>query len=320
MDKKTKIWLIIAACFLFVGCIIFGGVMTVLKWDFTKLSTTKYETNHYAITEDIKAISINTDAADIVFVPSENAENTVVCYEYENAKHTVTVEDATLIIDAKDTRKWYEYIGIHFRTPKITVQIAAGAYGALSALTDTGDIEIPKAFQFESINIAENTGDITNYASVSDFIKIKTNTGNIHLESVSANTIDISVSTGEVTARDISCADELKIGVSTGRTDLTDIRCKSVISEGNTGNITMKYVIAAEKISLERSTGDVKFDSCDAGEIFVKTDTGDVTGSLLTDKVFITRTDTGRVDVPKTLTGGRCEISTDTGNIRITID
>ena len=45
MSKITKIWLIIAASFVLIGCIIFGGVMTMLKWDFTKLSTDKYETN-----------------------------------------------------------------------------------------------------------------------------------------------------------------------------------------------------------------------------------------------------------------------------------
>ena len=81
----------------------------------------------------------------------------------------------------------------------------------------------------------------------------------------------------------------------------------------------MDNVIAAEKLSIERSTGDVKFDGSDATEIYVKTDTGDVTGSLLTDKVFITQTDTGDVDVPKTTTGCRCEIITDTGDIRIKI-
>lgn len=81
----------------------------------------------------------------------------------------------------------------------------------------------------------------------------------------------------------------------------------------------MKNVIATEKFSIERSTGDVTFDGADAAEIFVKTDTGDVKGSLLTDKVFITETDTGRVDVPKTTIGGRCEITTDTGDISIEI-
>ena len=56
---------------------------------------------------------------------------------------------------------------------------------------------------------------------------------------------------------------------------------------------------------------------CDAAEIFVETDTGDVKGSLLSEKVFIPKSDTGDIKVPKTVTGGRCEITTDTGDIKI---
>ena len=52
----------------------------------------------------------------------------------------------------------------------------------------------------------------------------------------------------------------------------------------------------------------------------MKTDTGDVTGSLLSDKIFFAESDVGSVDVPKTTTGGVCEIRTDTGKIAITID
>ena len=48
--------------------------------------------------------------------------------------------------------------------------------------------------------------------------------------------------------------------------------------------------------------------------------TGDVKGKLLTDKVFITETGTGHVDVPKTVTGGRCEVTTNTGDIELEID
>ena len=61
------------------------------------------------------------------------------------------------------------------------------------------------------------------------------------------------------------------------------------------------------------------FDACDAAEIYVKTDTGDVTGTLLSDKKFFAESDTGKVSVPKSVTGGRCEISTDTGRIDITV-
>ena len=70
---------------------------------------------------------------------------------------------------------------------------------------------------------------------------------------------------------------------------------------------------------MERSTGDVRMEGCDAAEIFILTDTGDVAGSLLSDKVFVVETDTGDVDVPRSAAGGRCEITTDTGDIRITV-
>ncbi|MBR2023360.1 MAG: hypothetical protein IJ996_02435, partial [Clostridia bacterium] len=70
---------------------------------------------------------------------------------------------------------------------------------------------------------------------------------------------------------------------------------------------------------IERDTGGVQFTFCDAEEITVETDTGSVKGSLLSDKVFIAHSDTGRVIVPTTQTGGRCEINTDTGSIIIEI-
>ena len=41
MKKSTKVWLLIAACLVLVGSLLFVGVMTMLKWDFSKLSTVK---------------------------------------------------------------------------------------------------------------------------------------------------------------------------------------------------------------------------------------------------------------------------------------
>lgn len=319
MGKKTKIWLITAACLVMIGCIVFAGAMTMLKWDFTKLSTVRYETNEHEITESFKSISIVTDTADIVFAPSEGERSTVLCYEQEKIKHSVTVNDGALVIGVTDTRKWYEYIGFDLGTPKITVYIPAGEYGALSVKSGTGDVEIPDAFTFESIDISESTGAVTSSASASEGIKIKTNTGSIRVENVSANTLELSVSTGRVTASGVTCQDDVTVNVSTGDTLLTDVSCRAVISSGSTGDISLKNVVAGERFSIERSTGRVRLEGCDAAEIFIETDTGDVTGTLLSDKMFITETDTGRINVPKTITGGRCEITTDTGDIEIGI-
>lgn len=377
MEKTTKIWLIIAASLVAIGLIAFVATMAVNGWDFTKLGTGKYETNTYEITEEFRNISIKTDTADIAFAPSDDGKCKVVCYEEENLKHSVSAIDGALTVKVVDTRKWYEHIGINFGNQKITVYLPEGEYSSLIIEESTGDIEIPKAFNFVSIDISTSTGDVKSFASASELIKIKTSTGDVSVEKVSAGAIDLSTSTGntrladimcksvtssgstgdiiltnviaaegvsverstgnvkfdrceaaelyvktstgKVTVSNVTCEGDVKVSVSTGKTYLTDVTCKSVTSNGDTGDISMENVIAAEKVSIERDTGDVRFDGCDAAEIFVETDTGNVTGTLLSEKVFITRTDTGNVNVPKTITGGRCEITTDTGNIEIEV-
>ena len=70
---------------------------------------------------------------------------------------------------------------------------------------------------------------------------------------------------------------------------------------------------------MNRSTGDITFDGCDGAEIFAESTTGDICGTLLTEKVFIASTSTGSIDVPKTVSGGRCELTTSTGDIEINI-
>ena len=140
------------------------------------------------------------------------------------------------------------------------------------------------------------------------------------MEGIDAGSLELSVSTGHVTVLDFRSAGDIKVTLSTGKTNISDVRCKNLITDGNTGDVFLKNVIATERFSIERSTGDVKFDRCDASEIFVQTDTGSVTGTLLSDKVFIPKSDTGDIEVPKTVTGGRCEITTDTGDIKISIE
>jgi DUF4097 and DUF4098 domain-containing protein YvlB len=97
----------------------------------------------------------------------------------------------------------------------------------------------------------------------------------------------------------------------------SSVTCQALVSDGDTGDMILNSVTATEKFIITRDTGDVRLDGCDAAEIFITTDTGDVKGSLLSEKVFIARSKTGKIDVPKTVNGGRCEITTDTGNINI---
>ncbi len=319
--RKTTIWLMVAASLLLIGCIIIGGVMAMLNWDFTKLSTTKYETNNYTVQEDFQNIAIVTETANIQLVPSDGHAVTVTCLEQKKLKHTVAVKGDTLYIEIEDTRKWYDFISIGIGgSPKITLSIPAADYGKLTIDSSTSDITIAEDFLFASMDITANTGNIASNANVAEAAKIKASTGNIRVENVSAGVMDLSVTTGNITVTNVTCAGSVKVGVSAGDAYFTKVICESLNSTGNTGNLSLKNVLATKMFSIERSTGDVTFSDCDAAEIFVITDTGNVTGNLLTDKVFLVKSDTGRIDVPKTVTGGRCEITTDTGNIRINVD
>lgn len=293
--------------------------MMKLNWDFAKLSTVAYETNEYTLTDSYQNISVVTDTADIAFVPSEDGSHRVVCREQKNMPHTVTVADGTLSIELVDTRKWYEHIGITIGKTAITVYMPRGEYGTITVRESTGDVDVPSEFTFERADISTSTGDVKYFASVAQELRIKASTGDIRVENVSAGTCDLSVSTGHIAVDSLTCAGDVGVRVSTGDTRMNGVRCRTVRSSGDTGDIVMRDVIAADAFAIERSTGDVTLDGCDAATVTIKTDTGRVNAVLLSEKVFITETDTGRVDVPKTTTGGRCEIITDTGDIRAQI-
>ena len=132
--------------------------------------------------------------------------------------------------------------------------------------------------------------------------------------------LSVKLSTGDVDmSGGFAFEDGICVDVSTGDVRFENITCKSLTSNGSTGDIRLKKVVAAEAFEIKRSTGDVTFDACDASVISVKTATGDVEGSFISEKIVFAQTDTGRVNVPVSQAGGRCDIITDTGDIKIII-
>ena len=300
MSKTTKIWLITATALVTLGAILFAGVMAQYDWDFTKLSTVTYTTNTYEVSDEFDKISINVDTTEIEFVPTENETCSIVSFEAEQVKHSATVQNGTLIISTVDTRKWYDHICIALGSPKMTVYLPQNEYASLIIETDTGDINIPKDFAFDKIGIDGDTSDVSCFAPVANVLDIELSTGDIIIDSITADQIKLTTTTGEIAINSVTAKNNIDI-------------------ETDTGTITLKNVVATGTISIESDTGDVRFEGSDATEISVKTDTGDVTGTLLSEKVFITETSTGRINVPKTTSGGKCEITTATGDINISI-
>ena len=173
MNKKAKKLIILATSLLMIGFILFCGVMTMNKWDFKKLTTFKYQTNNYEITQDFSNILVESSTANIVFVKSTDGKCKVDCYKKEKLIHVVEVVDDTLTIKANDKRKWYDYVGIDFDIEVVTVSLPETSYNNLVVNSNTSDVQIPSGFNFNSINVTVSTGDITTKATTVDGIKIK---------------------------------------------------------------------------------------------------------------------------------------------------
>ena len=297
--KKRTIWIIIALCCVIIGTIIFVSGMSKIDWDFKKLGSYNFETNAYEIVDEFNKIEINAKTANINFQLAEDGECKVVCYENKKEKHLTSVDNGVLKINYTNEKQWYDYLHILSDSPKITVYLPDLDNITLTIKVSTGDVKLPSDFTFESISISGSTCHVKCYASSIYQTKIHVSTGDIIIENATAKNYDLHVSTGYA--------------------KITNVNCENIVSTGSTGDIKLNNVIASEKISIERSTGKVKFYRCDANELKIITSTGDVEGTLLSDKVFIVKSSTGDIDVPSSITGGRCEITTSTGDIEVRV-
>lgn len=300
MSRTAKIWLIIAGICVILGPALIIGA-TAAAGGGNLFNAQKYETVTHEIGSTFDQIAVDTDITDVTIATANEKQCRVECSEPEKMKHTAEVENGTLVIRSSDSRQWYEHLfSFASHSPKVVIYLPQSAYASLQIDTHTGDVTIPSGFTFDTLTVNNNTGDVECSASVTKTLTVKEDTGDISLSCLNAGELDITASTGDI--------------------DVTSAKVKGTVSvKSSTGDITLTDTVAEKKFQIESSTGDVGFKGCDAADIKVKTSTGDVTGTLLSDKIFVTDTSTGDVKVPQTSSGGRCEISTSTGDILIQI-
>ena len=313
--KKRTVKIIVAVCLIVVGSIISAAALPAGGLNVIKIGETVEKT--YSVTEDFESILINKVNADIQFLPSEDGECKVVCKEVRKVSHSVKVEDGTLKIDEVDSRKWYDYISIVSPTPSMTVYLPESIYVSLKINdASVSDITVAKDFCFGEAEIKTSTGAINFYADVANNLKLTCTTGHITVDKIAPKNIELRVSTGDIKLSNVTVAENLSAAASTGDIYFEAVECKNFTANTSTGRIFLNNVVAEQEISLIADTGDISLDECDAESLYIQTSTGNVTGKLLSPKVFLTKSNTGRIEVPKTITGGKCEITTDTGNIK----
>lgn len=337
--KKSTVIIIVAVCLVVAGIasVCAGLVMADFSWG--GFSSEEFEEVTYTVEGDFDQIMIATDIHNITLAPSADASCRIVGSESNNFRIDFEIDSGILVIKTVDERKWYDYIGLFLGEANMTLYLPESAYISLTAASDTGHIIVPEDFGFQGSSIATSTGAIAFRATIEQELALASDTGSISVSKQNLSKITAETSTGSITLENIEAENDVRVKASTGRVELHEIKCNSLSAETSTGSITLKNVIAendvkvkastgkvtltsclSDFLSVETSTGDINLYASDAESIDINTDTGDVEGSILTAKIFTTETDTGKVRIPQSTEGGTCKITTDTGNITITIE
>lgn len=225
-----------------------------------------------------------------------DSENKIVYNE--NKKVKLQVEDnETLLIKQVDNRNFFEKFNSS-RFMKLDIYLAKETCNNLEIKNNTGNIIIDKGFEFDNVNITNTTGNVDFKSQVKDALKIET-------------------STGDIIVNDVTVLNQLELKVNTGKINLYNIRCGYLNINSRTGDVKITNAIVKYDCNLNGRTTDVSLEDFDAKNIYIVLSTGDVSGTILSNKIFDVKSNTGKVNIPKSREGGDCVIKVSTGDIDI---
>lgn len=338
MNKVKKFFLISAAGMIVAGLIIAVCSMAFVKFDFTELDTMDWQTNTYEIEEAFENIEIHGIETDVKLLPATDGVCKVVCTENDTIYNEIEVTENTLSIIRVDKSKKRVFMSVEFEQPETTVYLPEQVYVKLLIENSSGDIEIPEGFTFEEANVENTSGQIAFYADVKGSLSAKSSSGGVRVgentigslsavassgaASVKSATVkeDVSVETssGSILIEEVACA-KLRVKNSSGSIHLSDVKAEELEGENSSGEIRCNNVMVAGDMKLSNTSGGMEIDGCDAANLKLTSSSGSIRGTLLTEKIFVADATSGSVDVPKTTSGGMCEVTTTSGSIKMSI-
>ncbi|MGN0614572.1 MAG: DUF4097 family beta strand repeat-containing protein [Porcipelethomonas sp.] len=321
MKKSKKTAMITAASLIAAGAVISFGALFAMDFDIKKINTVTLGTNTYTVDQAFDNISVEGAECNVRLRPSDENFCKVVCYESDRIYHSVEVMDNTLKIEREDISKWYDNImNICWNDMEVTVYLPKNEYKTLRIENISGNVEIPGGFTFDDAVIKSSSGDVKFSADVNNALSVEANSGDLTVSNTSPGKLSTKTSSGDIKIECVNSGTELTAETTSGEMKITDFNGKNISAESSSGDITFSGCLASGNIKTESISGEVRMYNCDADSLWIKTSSGDVSGTTLTEKIFITDTSSGDVNVPQSVTGGKCEIITDSGDIEFEIE
>ncbi len=330
---RFKKLIILAVSLVIIGCIMVGIAFLTDQSSFENLDG-ELISKTYDINEEFENLDVELNVSGLNIYLTNGENNKAVCLEKENVTFDIYVENNELKI-----KENHKFELIDFGRTEVSLYLNKDTYEALNIVTNTGDISIIDKFAFNKININASTADIDLMASVQGNINIIVTTGDISLyqssfvdvcigsstgkidikECIISGNLEVSTDTGDIYVFDCEVAKKLKLSGNTSDIYGNEVECNELDIKATTGDVELTDSLVESNMNITTNTGDVELNYSEAKDITITTTTGDVQAILLSDKIFVIETNTGDVDIPESEKGGKCRVTTDTGDIDIVI-
>lgn len=314
MKKGKKIALMVAGCMILVGLVMTAGGFAAARFDVSRLNTVSFETKTYEIGEAFHHISIDGAGSDVRLYPWEEDTCKVVCTEEDDVTFAVEVKDDTLHIVRHNSGVRILHFGVSFEETGISVYLPGKTYESLVIHTTSGNVTAPEALQFSSADIRSTSGEIKMLASIGGSLGVQTTSGDIHIGNTAPDRLDVQSTSGEVTLADVR-GKAIAFDTTSGDITLSGVQGEAITAATTSGEITFTKVISEGSMRLKTTSGDVELRSSDGEDIAVRTTSGRVSGTLLSEKIFRIDTISGDVNAPYSASGGKCEVTTRSGDV-----
>lgn len=214
-----------------LGCVLLGlaGLLILYQTGAIDSQVEQVELTKTADLSQIHTLSIATDTADTVIVPSSDNQLRVQLAgktsksNLKNVSIDITqVGNGQMKVVAHPTKRFQigfninDLLYFHQRLV-LTVELPDQVYKSLKVESDTGDMDVP-AIRADNLELRTDTGEIILGGFQGNKLSMSTDTGTLRLSRITASELSLSTDTGHIVAD----LDELK-GPINAKTDTGDI-------------------------------------------------------------------------------------------------
>lgn len=141
----------------------------------------------------------------------------------------------------------------------------------------------------------------------------------VYLPKNKYDSLNAASMSGDVIINNISATECINASSVSGEIDLSNVKGKEIFAKTISGGVMLTDTVASQKLKANSTSGEIDLKRCDAKNIVLDTVSGEISGTLLSNKQFITETTSGTVNVPQSVSNEECRITTVSGDIYIEI-